>query len=181
MSGRPPPEKPKRRIQAEFIPFTGQLLDQHTSADGSIYVRVAFNLPAAAAATLTGAPAGDTNAAGALSIDGSSLPEAAATAAAAAADGVDQSSLSSSSAAAGVVVAPATARQGEVLSPEEAAAIVDAEFIFPEGDSIVNIRAASRGAPTLATAKVQLDFDEGFVLDRNLAKQQMDNLRRALR
>jgi len=66
--------------------------------------------------------------------------------------------------------------QGDIVDPSE---IIDAEFLFLPGDSIVNVRAVSRGEPE--RGELALSYTQGIVVDRNIARKRMDALRTALR
>eukprot|EP00884_Botryococcus_braunii_P001849 jgi/Botrbrau1/11665/Bobra.168_2s0020.1 len=62
-----------------------------------------------------------------------------------------------------------------------AAGVVDAEFLFPPGDNIVGVRAASRKQPGgFRPASLKLSMSSGLVLDANATRQEMDRLRKAL-
>lgn len=76
--------------------------------------------------------------------------------------------------------------QGGSAPPEgsDPSSLIDAEFLFFKGDSIVNIRAASRVQPPatgLQSGRLGLSFTEGVVFDRNVARRRMEELRQALR
>ena len=61
--------------------------------------------------------------------------------------------------------------------------VIDAEFLFLKGDSIVNVRAVSRQQPEtdgFKKGELGLSFTNGIVLDKNVAKRQMERLRKAL-
>ncbi|KAK9836928.1 hypothetical protein WJX81_000307 [Elliptochloris bilobata] len=59
--------------------------------------------------------------------------------------------------------------------------VIDADFLFLSGDNIVDIRAASRAAPGLESAKVGLSFSDGLEVDRNTSRRLLQRLRQALR
>ena len=60
--------------------------------------------------------------------------------------------------------------------------VIDAEFLFLPNDSIVNVRAASRGdSKDPISGKLALSFTRGLVIDRNVARRRMDDLRTALK
>jgi hypothetical protein len=70
---------------------------------------------------------------------------------------------------------------GEVADPST---VIDAEFLFLPDDNIVDVRAASRVEPEGGLGsggQLALSFTEGLVLDRNVARRQMERLRTALR
>jgi len=64
--------------------------------------------------------------------------------------------------------------------------IIDAEFLFLGGDSIVNVRGVSRVQPEAGSdigrsGKIGLSYTQGFVVDKNVAKRRLEKLREALR
>eukprot|EP00889_Picochlorum_renovo_P004875 jgi/Picre1/31905/NNA_007253.t1 len=62
--------------------------------------------------------------------------------------------------------------------------IIDAEFLFLKGDSIVNVRAVSRGQPEsegFDRGQISFSTTSGFLVDKNVARRRMEGLRRALR
>lgn len=59
--------------------------------------------------------------------------------------------------------------------------VLDAEFLFLVNDSIVNIRAKSRGDPGAKDGELALSFTSGLMIDRNIARRKMEALRTALR
>mmetsp|Transcript_17183 Transcript_17183/g.43623 ORF Transcript_17183/g.43623 Transcript_17183/m.43623 type:complete len:328 (-) Transcript_17183:974-1957(-) len=62
------------------------------------------------------------------------------------------------------------------------AKVVDAEFIFPQDDDIVLLRASSRVAPGETSGTLKLSFtDAPLVFDRNYARLLLEQLRKALR
>lgn len=69
---------------------------------------------------------------------------------------------------------------GDPIDPVD---VIDAEFLFLKGDSIVNVRAVSRKQPEsdgFDKGELGLSFTQGFVVDKNIARRQMDKLRKAL-
>ncbi|GAB4815568.1 hypothetical protein N2152v2_002614 [Parachlorella kessleri] len=70
---------------------------------------------------------------------------------------------------------------GQATEVEEPSSVVDAEFLFLPNDSIVVVRGASRAEPKQNSGQFQLSFTSGFVLDRNVARQELESLRKALR
>lgn len=67
---------------------------------------------------------------------------------------------------------------GEVVNPSRT---IDAEFLFLVNDSIVNIRANSRGDPGAQDGELALSFTSGLTIDKNIARRRMEALRTALR
>lgn len=69
------------------------------------------------------------------------------------------------------------------MTPTSAAApnVIDAEFLFPSDDAIVDIRASSRRPPGLASGNVSLSLSDGLLYDENVAKRVVEQLRRSLR
>lgn len=57
---------------------------------------------------------------------------------------------------------------------------IDMEFLFIPGDTLVNIRAASR-APPLSNGKLGFSLTKGLVFDKNLAGKKAEELRKALK
>lgn len=71
----------------------------------------------------------------------------------------------------------------EESDPMDLVDVIDAEFLFLKGDSIVNVRAVSRQQPEsdgFGKGELGLSFTQGFVVDKNVARRQMDKLRKAL-
>lgn len=67
--------------------------------------------------------------------------------------------------------------------PMDLAEVIDAEFLFLKGDSIVNVRAVSRQQPEtdgFGKGELGLSFTQGLVVDKNIARRHMDKLRKAL-
>ena len=62
--------------------------------------------------------------------------------------------------------------------------IIDAEFLFLAGDSIVNVRGVSREQPESGLLKgkgeLVLSFTQGLVVDKNLARRRLESLRKAI-
>jgi hypothetical protein len=58
---------------------------------------------------------------------------------------------------------------------------IDAEFLFLVNDSILNIRANSRGDPGARDGELALSFTSGLTIDKNIARRRMEALRTALR
>lgn len=65
-------------------------------------------------------------------------------------------------------------------SGNDPAQVIDAEFIFLEGDQIVDIRAVSRLPPSTMQGRMQLSLENGVVFDQNMARREMEKLRKAL-
>ncbi|KAK9792470.1 hypothetical protein WJX73_000761 [Symbiochloris irregularis] len=65
--------------------------------------------------------------------------------------------------------------------PPDAGNVIDAEFLFPSGDSIVDIRAASRGPPGLSGGSLAISLSDGLVYDQNVARRLLEELRKSLR
>ena len=70
--------------------------------------------------------------------------------------------------------------QGEV-DPVD---IIDAEFLFLAGDSIVNVRGVSREQPESGLLKgkgeLALSFTQGLVVDKNIARRRLESRRKAV-
>ncbi|KAK9809270.1 hypothetical protein WJX72_012458 [[Myrmecia] bisecta] len=119
VTGRDLPEQPKRRraSQADSKAFDGKLLDRHTTADGTEYIRIAFS----------------------------------------------------------------AGQDGK----ERAGGLIDAEFLFPVGDNIVDLRASSRQVNRDLAENVSngfsLSFSSGVSFDSNTARRRLERLRKALR
>lgn len=59
--------------------------------------------------------------------------------------------------------------------------IIDAEFLFLPEDNIVDIRAVSRVQPSPdSRGELGLSFTQGVIVDKNIAKRRLEQLRRAL-
>ncbi|PRW57776.1 hypothetical protein C2E21_3490 [Chlorella sorokiniana] len=72
---------------------------------------------------------------------------------------------------------------GAATDVEDPSAVIDAEFLFLSGDNLVNIRASSRAEPEGrlgSGGQLALSLREGFVIDRNVARREMERLRTAL-
>ncbi|KAL4446811.1 hypothetical protein ABPG77_008055 [Micractinium sp. CCAP 211/92] len=74
---------------------------------------------------------------------------------------------------------------GAATEVEDPSTVLDCEFLFIANDNIVNVRAASRAPPEgrLGTpgSQLALSFTDGLVVDKNVARRQMERLRTALR
>ncbi|EFN57033.1 hypothetical protein CHLNCDRAFT_143734 [Chlorella variabilis] len=72
---------------------------------------------------------------------------------------------------------------GAATEVDDPSTVIDAEFLFLEGDNIVNVRAASRVEPEGklgSGGQLAISFREGLVVDKNVARRQMERLRAAL-
>ncbi|GBF91624.1 hypothetical protein Rsub_04364 [Raphidocelis subcapitata] len=80
--------------------------------------------------------------------------------------------------AAAAAAAAAPQKGGRRADPSSA---IDVEFLFLADDSVVNVRAASRAEPGIASGRLALSFEKGIVFERNRAREQLEELRKALR
>ena len=67
---------------------------------------------------------------------------------------------------------------------EDPTQVIDCEFLFFPNDNLVDVRASSRVDPPsggLQGGELALSFTSGVVVDRNVARRQVDALRNALR
>ncbi|KXZ47949.1 hypothetical protein GPECTOR_31g311 [Gonium pectorale] len=150
-TGAPPPARPQPQLDSRgFRAFDGQVVDRHTTADGSIYLRIRFG----------GGGGGVVGAAGPGSPEGGGG--------------------GSGGGGGGLTEQPRLVGAGS--------APLDAEFLFPAGDSIVTLRcaeapSASGGSPSEAAAsgRLALSFERGLEWETNDARRRMELLRKALR
>jgi len=56
----------------------------------------------------------------------------------------------------------------------------DAEFFFPQDDSIVLIRAAAREGGRRDVARIRVSLENGLVVSRNGAREVLEDLRKAV-
>ncbi|PSC72961.1 hypothetical protein C2E20_3641 [Micractinium conductrix] len=73
---------------------------------------------------------------------------------------------------------------GAASEVEDVSSVMDAEFLFLADDNIVNVRCASRVQPEgglRSGGQLALSFTQGLMIDKNVARRQMESLRQALR
>ncbi len=171
-------------------------MDRHITEDGSEYVYIVFGLDDGSSSSSSSSDEeeeeeeGDKG--GAVAAPAVAGKEGSAAAAAGGEGteqpGVDDEDSSSSSsdddeevAAAGKDGSRGGRKQGRSKQEVDPSTIIDAEFIFPKDDNIVNARAASRAEPRFETGRLALSFEQGVVFEKNLARRQLEALRKALR
>lgn len=74
-----------------------------------------------------------------------------------------------------------TVKDGETEGAIDPTEVIDAEFLFLPNDNIVNVRASSRVDTKESSGRLALSFTRGVVIDKNVARRKMDDLRTALR